>query len=137
MHLSECPPLTNAPLFSGKVPAGFPSPGADYIEDGLDFNSYLIEHKAATFVFTVSGDSMKGAGILDGDKVVVDRSIEARNGHLVVAVINNEHTIKRLWLSSGRVELHPENPKYPVIALRGEDSLNIFGVVVGLARRLR
>lgn len=68
------------------IPAGCLSPAADYSEGGLDLNEYLIPHKASTFVFTVVGDSMKGIGILDGDKVIVDRSIEARHGHIVIAV---------------------------------------------------
>lgn len=125
------------PLFSQKVPAGFPSPAADHLEQGLDFNTYLVQRRAATFVFTVSGDSMKNAGIFDGDKVVVDRAVEPRHRQLVVAVVNNEHTLKRLWIENGRVELRAENPAYRPIVLRDEDSLNIFGVVVGLVRRFR
>ena len=134
---SHCAKLSAVPLFEDRVPAGFPSPAADYIEQGLDFNQYLVSRQAATFVFTVSGDSMSGIGILNGDKVVVDRGVDARHGHVVVAVINGEHTLKRLWVSKGVVELRPENPSYPVLRLSGDDTLNIFGVVVGLVRRFR
>ena len=63
------------PLAAHRVPAGFPSPATDYLEDGLDLNAYLVQHPAATFLFSVQGHSMQGAGIMDGDKVVVDRSI--------------------------------------------------------------
>lgn len=120
-----------------KCPAGFPSPAADYIQSGLDFNDYLVQHRAATFVFDVSGYSMLGAGICDGDKIVVDRSVSPRHGHIVVAVIDGQHTVKRLWLHEGKVELRPDNPDYPVIEITEGEDLMIFGVVVGVVRKLR
>lgn len=123
------------PLFSCHVPAGFPSPATDYIEDGLDLNEYLVQHKAASFMFNVQGQSMQGAGIMHGDKVIVDRSIEARHGHIVIAVVDGEFTIKRLFRRGARVELRPENPRYQPIALAAETQLEIWGVVVGVVRR--
>jgi DNA polymerase V len=125
------------PYSAIKCPAGFPSPAADYIQDGLDFNDYLVHHKAATFVFDVSGYSMMGAGIYDGDKIVVDRSVSARHGHIVVAVVDGQHTVKRLFMDGDRVELHPENQDYPIIEIREGEELTIFGVVVGVVRKLR
>lgn len=120
-----------------KCPAGFPSPAADYIQDGLDFNDYLVSHRAATFVFDVSGYSMLGAGICDGDKIVVDRSVSPRHGHIVVAVIDGQHTVKRLYMDGDEVELHPESPDYPVIRICEGEELVVFGVVVGVVRKLR
>ena len=77
-----------SPLFLCSIPAGFPSPATDYIEDGLDLNEYLVRHKAASFLFRVQGHSMQGAGIVDGDKVVVDRSIEPQHNQIVIAVVD-------------------------------------------------
>ena len=125
------------PYSAIKCPAGFPSPAADYIQDGLDFNDYLVHHKAATFVFDVSGYSMLGAGIYDGDKIVVDRSVSPRHGHIVVAVIDGEHTVKRLHMDGDEVELHPESADYPIIRIAEGEELVIFGVVVGVVRKLR
>src|ERR1700712_1459651 len=83
LHASPAPVASAVPLFLIKVPAGFPSPAADYVEESLDLNTYLVRHKAASFYFTVEGDSMINAGILAGDRVLVDRSIEPRHGHIV------------------------------------------------------
>jgi DNA polymerase V len=122
-------------LFSHRLSAGFPSPAADYGEEGLDINTFLVRNKPATFMFTVKGDSMQGACIADGDKVVVDRSINAKSGDIVVAVVDDEYTIKRLYKSRGRVELHPENPNYEAITFNEGSELQIWGVVVGVIRR--
>lgn len=124
-----------APLFQCRIPAGFPSPATDYIDDHLDLNEYLIQHKAASFLFTVQGDSMRDAGIVDGDKVVVDRSIEPQHNQIVVAVVDGEFTIKRLYRKNGRVELRAENPTFKPICFTAESKLEIWGVVVGVVRR--
>lgn len=124
-----------APLFLCKVPAGFPSPATDYMEDGLDLNEFLIQHKAATFLFRVQGDSMREAGIVDGDKVVVDRSIDPQHNQIVVAVIDGEYTIKRLYRTKSSFELRAENPNYPAIVVAPDSQLEIWGVVVGVVRR--
>ena len=84
------------PYFEGKVPAGFPSPAEDYLETPLDLTEYLIENKAATFMMRVDGDSMRDAGILDGDLLVVDRAAKPVNGSVVVVAVNGEYTVKRL-----------------------------------------
>ena len=123
------------PLAAHRVPAGFPSPATDYLEDGLDLNAYLVQHPAATVLFSVQGHSMQGAGILDGDKVVVDRAVDARHGHIVVATVDGEFTLKRLYQRHNRVELHPENPAFPPIQFTGSTQLQIWGVVVGVVRR--
>lgn len=128
--------LEGIPLFISKVAAGFPSPAADHLESTLDLNSYLIRHRAASFFFTVSGRSMEQAGILDGDKIAVDRSVSPRHGHIVLALIDNEFTVKRLYSQNGIVELHAENPDFAPIRLDEGQQLTVWGVVVGVVRRL-
>ena len=86
------------PYFEAKVPAGFPSPAADYEENQLDLNKHLIRNPAATFFVRVSGDSMTGAGINDGDLLIVDRSLEPKNKNVVIAVINGEMVATAGWL---------------------------------------
>lgn len=117
------------PLYSSTVRAGFPSPADDYIETHLDLNEHLIKHPAATFFVTASGDSMSGAGISSGDMLVVDRSLEATNGKIVIAAINGELTVKRLSRANGKVRLLPENNQYQPIEITGEEDLVIWGVV--------
>ena len=122
-------------LLSHRISAGFPSPAADYAEDGLDLNQYLVQNKPATFMFTVKGDSMLGAGICDGDKVVVDKALKPKHKDIVVAVVDSEYTIKRLYQSRGRIELQAENPNYPAITFNEGSELQIWGVVVGVVRK--
>ena len=129
-------PATVLPLFLHTVPAGFPSPATDHLDDGLDLNTYLVRHKASSYYFTVQGDSMTGACIMDGDKVLVDRSIEPRHGNFVVAVIDGAYTLKRLVRRAGELALHAENPAYPAIHLRDGEELVIWGVVVGVVRKV-
>jgi DNA polymerase V len=120
-----------------RITAGFPSPAADYIEDGLDLNEYLVPNKCASFLFTVAGDSMRDAGILDGDKVIVDRSVTPTHGRIVIAVINSEYTLKRLYWIEGTIELRSENPAYAPIRMLEDSTLEVWGVVVGSIRRYR
>ena len=122
-------------LLSHRISAGFPSPATDYVEEGLDLNDYLVRNKAATFMFTVKGDSMTGASIEEGDKVVVDRAQHPKHGDIVVAVVDGEYTIKRLFKHMGRVELRPENAAYPPIVFHDGSELMVWGVVVGVVRR--
>ena len=122
-------------LLVHRISAGFPSPAADYAEDGLDLNDYLIRNKPATFMFTVRGDSMIGASIEEGDKVIVDRALTPKSRDIIVAVVDGEYTIKRLYKYRGRVELRPENPNYPSIVLKDGADLQTWGVVVGVVRR--
>jgi DNA polymerase V len=107
------------PLLLHRIPAGFPSPADEYAESALDLNTYLVRNKTATFFFRVIGDSMTGANIHDGDLLVVDRSIEPRHGHIVLAVINNEYTVKRLHRVNGVIELHAGFQPVPGSAASG------------------
>ena len=134
---AEDPPVVEMPQCLVKIPAGFPSPAADYLDDALDLNAYLVPHKAASFFFTVEGVSMIRAGIWPGDKVAVDRSIEARHDDIVIAVVDGEFTLKRLYRQGGVVELRAENPRYAPIRFKEGEELTIWGVVTGLVRKYR
>lgn len=123
------------PLFVQPLSAGFPSPASDYLHEQLDLNQYLIRNKTGSFLFTVKGDSMLGACIQENDKVVVDRSLSAQHGDIVVAVVEGGYTLKRLYKKHGVVELHPENPKYTPMRFKNQECLQIWGVVVGVVRR--
>ena len=115
------------PVLSCRVAAGFPSPADDFTEGSLDLNA-LIDRPAATYLLRASGHSMTGAGIFDGDLLIVDRSIVPKPGHIVIAAIFGEFTVKRLVRGhGGRWRLEAENPGYPPMDLP-EDS-EIWGVV--------
>ena len=117
------------------VQAGLPTPAADTEPDALNIDEYLITNPSKTVLITVKGDSMIDAGIRSGDKVVVEKRSSANVGDIVVAVINNEFTLKRFDRERGRIVLRPENKAFPVIRPRGD--AEIFGVVVGLIRKYR
>ena len=115
------------------IKAGFPSPAEDYQHDTPDFNRDLIKHPEATFYGRVDGDSMVDAGINDGDIAIIDRSLDARDGDVIVAFVNNEFTIKYLDLShkdDGYIELRPANKKYDPIRIEDTDNFEVWGVVV-------
>jgi DNA polymerase V len=122
------------PLYNNKVQAGFPSPAEDHLPSKLDLNTYLIKHPASTFFVRVVGDSMLGAGIKENDLLIVDRSISATNNKVVIAVINNEFTVKRLKYINKEAYLLPENDNYQPIKL-GEGSY-IWGVVTSVIHQL-
>ncbi|MEF2231910.1 MAG: translesion error-prone DNA polymerase V autoproteolytic subunit [Pseudodesulfovibrio sp.] len=124
------------PLYLDAVPAGFPSPADDYVETALDLNRYLVANPAATFMVRVCGDSMTGAGIRDGDVLVVDRSRDPVPGRIVVAVLDGELTVKRLCRRRGRIVLMPENDVYEPIEVREGQELTVWGVVTGVVRKL-
>ena len=117
------------PLYSSKVPAGFPSPADDHMEEKLDLNTHLVKHPTATFFVKASGDSMVGAGIHDGDILVVDRSLEPRQGRVVIAAIDGQLTVKRLKIKGPKPFLVPENKKFRSIELNENNDVKIWGVV--------
>ena len=123
-------------LFSTRVPAGFPSPADDYVERSIDLNDWLIKNKIATFILEVEGDSMAGE-IHNGDRILVDRSIEPHHGNIVVACVDGEVTVKRLVFAEGKQLLVPENPAYPVIELTDEQDFFIWGVVTHAIHKVR
>ncbi|CDQ10485.1 DNA polymerase V, subunit D [Acidithiobacillus ferrivorans] len=119
------------PVFISKIAAGFPSPADDYVERRLDLNQHCIHHPEATFFLRVSGHSMNGAGIYDNDILVVDRSLKAVHGKIVVAILDGEFTVKRLFRGGGagsHLALLPENGDYPRIEIGEGQELEIWGV---------
>lgn len=116
------------PFFSSSVPAGFPSPADDYVDQKLDLND-LVRHPSDTFIVKVEGDSMINAGIHSGDLLLVDRAQEATNNKVVVAYLNGELTVKRLKIIENKVFLMPENPLYTPIEITPSMSFEIRGVV--------
>ena len=120
-------------LFAPSIRAGFPSPAEDYMNDSLDFNKDLIKHPEATFYGRVEGDSMINLGIDEGDIAVIDRSIEAEHGDIVVSYINGEFNIKLLDLThkkDGYIELKSANPKSPNFRIDEDDNFEVWGVVI-------
>jgi DNA polymerase V len=109
--------------------AGFPSPAQDYWAPPVDLTRVLIDDAAATFLARVSGDSMTGAGVYDGDVVVVDRGLDANFGDIVVAVVDGDFTVKRLAKDHGRPVLRAENDEYPDIEVGAWSDARIWGVV--------
>lgn len=117
------------PLMSSKARAGFPSPAEDYIERSINLHDELVHHPASTFFVRVSGDSMKDAGILEDDLLVIDRSLEPANGQIIMAILNGEFTVKYFYKTAQTIELVPANSNYPTILIRSEDEFEVWGVV--------
>ena len=128
-------PKCYLPLDAVRVSAGFPSPAADYEDQRLDINDYLVRNPVSTFFFVVEGDSMQGAEIFDGDVLVVDKSVRPRHGHLVIAFVDGQRLVKRLFRRNGRVALLAENPHYAPLDIREGQELLVWGVVVGKFKR--
>ena len=116
-------------LYFSQISAGFPSPAEDFLEKRLDLNDYLIKNKAATFLIKVQGDSMINAGIRSGDILIIDRSVEASDGKIVLGILNGEFTVKRVLKRNRKLFLMPENDAYQPIEITEEMDFNIWGVV--------
>ncbi|ARS35320.1 LexA family protein [Pontibacter actiniarum] len=123
-------------LFASAVRAGFPSPATDYQADPIDLNTYLTQNPTSTFLARVEGDSMIGAHIESGDLVVIDRSLRPGSGRIVLAFIAGEFTIKRFMLKPDGAYLEPENSKYKSIKVSEPDMGLIWGVVVGVVKKV-
>lgn len=111
------------------LPAGFASPAQDYYDAGIDLNRHLIRDATSTFIMRVSGDAMDGAGISDGDEIIVDRSLTPKDGSVVVAVLNGELTIRRLLLTGHGIFLHADSPGSTDIRVPDPAELSVWGVV--------
>lgn len=140
----EYPALNKAsialPLYSSKVPAGFPSPAEDHVEKRLDPSEYLIDQADATFFVTIQGQSMMDVGLMPGDKAVVDRSRDAAVGDIVLAVVDGEFTIKTLGRrKDGSPRLIPANGsgQFKEIEIKDGMQFEIWGVVIGSFRRFK
>lgn len=130
------PPL-RLPLFGHKIPAGFPSPADDYIESRLSLDEHLIQHKDSTFFVRATGNSMVGAGIFNGDLLVVDKGLDAQSGDIVVAVVDGEFTVKYLHWQGGAAILRPANARYKDIVLQDGQELQVWGVVTSTVKQFR
>ncbi|TBR40486.1 MULTISPECIES: LexA family protein [Dyella] len=137
--LSLLPSTVALTAFTSRVPAGHPSPADDQVEDVVDLNQHLIiqGHEPSTYIVRVSGWSMIGAGIFDNDEVLVDRALKPRQGDIVVALVNNELSIKRLGMVDGHVALLPENAHFKPIVFKEGETLELWGVVTRCLRNLR
>jgi DNA polymerase V len=124
------------PLYESRVAAGFPSPASEYEEGRIDLNTLLVRHPAATFLVRVQGDSMLNVGIHPGDLLIVDRSLQAVHGRIIVAVVDGELTVKRLSKEGGQVVLMPENPAFPPMPILEHQDFMIWGVVTNVVHGL-
>ena len=118
------------PLLNDSVSAGFPSPADDYTEENIDLNEYLISNPFCTFFLRVKGDSMINAGIKDKDLIIVDKSLIAKPGNIVIAMIDGEFTIKRLSIKNDELYLKAENHNYPDFSFKNHIDVQIWGVVI-------
>jgi len=133
---------TLVPLFSTSVTCGYPSEtDDDHVDMPIDFNELILPHRSSTYCLRASGDSLKDAGILDGDIIVVDKSLEPINNNLVVAMVDGGFTAKRLRIETKngvkRIWLHPENEDYNDIEITETMEFSLFGVISGVVRTLR
>jgi DNA polymerase V len=125
------------PELSFGISAGFPSPALDFMDAVIDLNRELIAHPAATFYGRVQGDSMKDAGIGDGDLIVIDKSLRAADGKIAVCYLDGEFTLKRLKIQSDGLWLLPENQTYKAIKVGDQQQLSVWGVVTYVIKKLR
>ena len=124
------------PMMMCSAACGFPSPAEDYVDKALDFNELLVEHPAATFAIRIEGDSMTGAGIFPGDIAVVDRAREPVNGSIVLALLDGAFTVKRYRIKDNAAWLQAENPAFADLHVTGEQSFEVWGVIMRSIRML-
>ncbi len=136
LFLPEIASVKELPLSVPSISAGFPSPAEDFIDKKLDLNEYLIRNQPATFLVRVQGNSMENAGILDGDILVVDRSLEPSDGKIIIGVIDGEFTVKRIVKRSGKFFLQPENETYRPMEIIPDMDFTIWGIVTFAIHKL-
>jgi len=117
------------PMYKSEIKAGFPSPASDYIESTLDLNKFLIKHPAATFFVRVEGDSMIDAAIHSGDILIVDRAIQPEKQKIVIAAVNGELTVKRIWHQNDKLYLQSSNINFKPLEITADMDFHIWGVV--------
>ena len=120
----------NLPLLGDSVSAGFPSPADDYTEQNIDLNEHLIKNPFSTFFLRVKGDSMINSGIQNHDLIIVDKSLTAMPGNIVIAMIDGEFTVKRLEKKNDELYLKSENDNYPDFNFKNHNEIQIWGVVI-------
>lgn len=130
-------PSTSLPAPGSPVRAGFPSPAEDFSCARIDLAKIMVKHPQCTFLLRVRGDSMIGAGIFDGDLLVVDKYLRPQHGDIVVAEVDGDFTCKRFWARYDQVMLRAENPTYPDIRAKEGQQLEIWGVVTCAVKSFR
>ena len=123
-------------LIEQGISAGFPSPADDFKEIRISLDKELVKNEEATFYARVSGDSMQGAGLENGDLLIIDRSIEPLNNKIAVCFVDGEFTVKRIKIESKKLYLIPENKKYSPIEINEENELIIWGIVTYVIKKL-
>lgn len=136
IYSAETETELSRPVLSGSIQAGFPSPALDFIDLSIDLNKHLINHPSATFYGRVKGESMKDAGIGDGDLLVIDRSIKPSEGKIAVCYIDGEFTIKRIKFEKDCCWLVPANDLYKPIRVTADNDFMIWGVVLHVIKTL-
>ncbi len=134
---AQAPVLYDIPFYDCSVSAGFPSPADDHFSITMDLNKHLVQNAPATFFVRTSGDSMIDAGIRNGDLLVVDRSLTAKNNDIVIAAVDGDLTVKRLIHGNGKTVLKAENPSFSNIELTGDMAVSLWGVVTNVIHNLR
>ena len=124
------------PLVESGIVAGFPSPALDFVDASIDLNRHLIKHPSATFYGRVKGDSLKNAGITDGDLLVIDKSLEPTNGRIAVCYLDGEFTAKRIQICKETVFLVPENEEYKPIRVDKDNDFMIWGIVTHVIKKV-
>lgn len=120
-----------------EVHAGFPSPATDYMTQAIDLNKELVRHPAATFYGRVVGDSMIDAGVEEGDILVIDKALDARDGDMAVCFIDGEFALKHIRFKDGALSLHPANDRYPVIEVKEGSDFIMWGVVTYIIKKVK
>ena len=124
------------PLADQGISAGFPSPADDFLDLSIDLNKELIKHPYATFYGRVRGESMVGAGLDDGDLLIIDKSLEPQDGKIAVCFIDGEFTVKRIRLDKNSLLLIPENKKYKPLKVTEDNEFIIWGIVTSVIKKM-
>lgn len=135
VYASQTDSSLDLPCMSFAISAGFPSPALDFVDVAIDLNTHLIAHPAATYFGRVQGDSMRDAGITDGDLLVIDKSIVPADGKIAVCYLDGEFTLKRIKVEQDAVWLVPENESYPPIRIEEGNTLTVWGVVTYVIKK--
>lgn len=124
-------------MAQSEIHAGFPSPATDYMTKAIDLNRELVRHPEATFYGRVVGDSMIDAGVEEGDILVIDRSLDAKDGDMAVCFLDGEFTMKHLRFHEGGITLEPANDRYPSIEIDEDADFRMWGVVTYVIKKVR
>lgn len=125
----------DVPVTPSDISAGFPSPALDFADVSIDLNKHLVKHPSATFYGKVKGESMKDAGINDGDLLVIDKSIEPSNGKIAVCYLDGEFTLKRIRIDGKEIWLMPENTDYMPLKMKEDNTLMVWGIVTYVIKK--